>query len=119
MNEHEDFTPVFDQVGRCCGWFGRHAHAVQLGKHPDQSWGNFADQINKERNGPPMEFIYADTESKPENGRVATERLIRDGCTVLIGALLRAPTMGQARDLAAATLDKVGLGPKKISRPCI
>lgn len=31
----------------------------------------------------------------------------------MVGALLRAPTMGQARDLAAATLEKVGLGPKK------
>jgi len=32
-----------------------------------------------------MEFIYGDAESKPESGRVVAERLIRDGCTLLIG----------------------------------
>ena len=31
----------------------------------------------------------------------------------MVGALLRMPTMSQARELAASTLDQVGLGPKK------
>lgn len=67
----------------------------------------FGDQINKERNGPPMEFIYADTESKPENGRVAAEKLIRDGCTVLIGAWDAAATISAAQAVEAAKVPLV------------
>lgn len=36
--------------------------------------------------GVAMEFRYMDTESNPENGRLAAERLIQEGCTLLIGA---------------------------------
>lgn len=67
----------------------------------------FGDQINKERNGPAMEFIYADTESKPENGRVAAEKLIRDGCTVLIGAWDAAATISAAQAVEAAKVPLV------------
>ena len=35
--------------------------------------------------GVKLDVSYADTESKPENGRVAAERLIRDGCSIVIG----------------------------------
>jgi branched-chain amino acid transport system substrate-binding protein len=45
----------------------------------------FGAKVVKEAGGPPMEFIYGDAESKPENGRVVAERLIREGCTLLIG----------------------------------
>ncbi len=34
----------------------------------------------------PFELLHADTESRPENGRISAERLIREGCSVLIGA---------------------------------
>jgi len=46
---------------------------------------DFGAKIVKEAGGPPMEFIYGDAESKPESGRVVAERLIRDGCTLLVG----------------------------------
>ena len=36
--------------------------------------------------GVKLDVVFADTESKPENGRTAAERLIRDGATVLVGA---------------------------------
>lgn len=62
----------------------------------------FGDQINKERKGPAIEFVYADTESKPENGRVAAERLIREGCTALIGAWDAAATISAAQAAEAA-----------------
>lgn len=45
----------------------------------------FGAKIVKEAGGPPMEFIYGDAESKPENGRIVAERLIREGCQLLIG----------------------------------
>lgn len=62
----------------------------------------FGDQINKERKGPAIEFIYADTESKAENGRVAAERLIREGCTALIGAWDAGATISAAQAAEAA-----------------
>src|SRR5690242_12661898 len=40
----------------------------------------------KEKFGVDLEIIHADTQSRPENGRIAAENLIRQGCTVLIGA---------------------------------
>jgi branched-chain amino acid transport system substrate-binding protein len=36
--------------------------------------------------GPAIELVFADTESRPENGRISAERLIREGCSVLVGA---------------------------------
>jgi branched-chain amino acid transport system substrate-binding protein len=57
----------------------------------------FGVQINKEQGGPALDISFADTESKPENGRVAAERLIRAGCTVLIGAWDAGATIAAAQ----------------------
>jgi branched-chain amino acid transport system substrate-binding protein len=46
---------------------------------------DFAAKIVRERDGLPIELSHADTESKAETGRVAAERLVRDGCCLLIG----------------------------------
>jgi branched-chain amino acid transport system substrate-binding protein len=46
---------------------------------------DFGAVVVKKAGAPPMEFIYGDAESKPENGRVVAERLIREGCTLLVG----------------------------------
>ncbi|RJF96948.1 branched-chain amino acid ABC transporter substrate-binding protein [Noviherbaspirillum cavernae] len=62
----------------------------------------YAALVNKERNGPNMEFIFADTESKPENGRVAAEKLIRQGCTALIGAWDTGATISAAQAVETA-----------------
>lgn len=64
----------------------------------------FGAKIVKETNGPPMEFIYADAESKPENGRVVAERLIRDGCTLLIGTNDSGSTISVAQAAEAAKI---------------
>ena len=45
----------------------------------------FGAKLVKEAGGPAIEFVYGDAESKPENGRIVAERLIREGCTLLIG----------------------------------
>ena len=63
--------------------------------------------INKERNGPAMELIYADTESKAENGRVAAEKLIREGCSVLIGCWDTGATISAAQACEAAKVPLV------------
>ncbi|MDR1969078.1 MAG: ABC transporter substrate-binding protein, partial [Burkholderiaceae bacterium] len=67
----------------------------------------FAAQINKEQGGPALEISFADTESKPENGRVAAERLIRSGCTVLIGAWDAGATIAAAQAAEAAKVPLV------------
>lgn len=64
----------------------------------------FAAQVNQENNGPGMELIFADTESKPENGRVAAEKLIRQGCTALIGAWDTGATISAAQACEAAKI---------------
>src|SRR5690554_2004920 len=51
----------------------------------------------KQRGGPPIEIIYADSESRPENGRLTAERLIRDDCSVLIGSLDSGATIATAQ----------------------
>ncbi|MGE0314110.1 MAG: ABC transporter substrate-binding protein [Lautropia sp.] len=57
--------------------------------------------------GSDIEAVWADTESKPENGRVAAERLIRDGCTVLIGAWDSGATISAAQACEAAKVPLV------------
>jgi len=47
--------------------------------------------------GMPLEFHYADTESKAENGRLAAEGLIQQGCTLLIGAWDSGATISAAQ----------------------
>jgi branched-chain amino acid transport system substrate-binding protein len=55
-----------------------------------------------ETGGPAMKFIYVDTESRPENGRVAAEKLINDGCSMLIGAWDSGTTISAAQAAEAA-----------------
>jgi branched-chain amino acid transport system substrate-binding protein len=64
----------------------------------------FGAKIVKEAGGPPMEFIYGDAESKPESGRVVAERLIREGCTLLIGTNDSGSTISVAQAAEAAKI---------------
>jgi branched-chain amino acid transport system substrate-binding protein len=64
----------------------------------------FGAKIVKEAGGPPMEFVYADAESKPENGRIVAERLIREGCTLLIGTNDSGSTISVAQAAEAAKI---------------
>src|ERR1700712_1819510 len=64
----------------------------------------FGAKIVKEAGGPAMEFIYGDAESKPENGRIVAERLIREGCTLLIGTNDSGSTISVAQAAEAAKI---------------
>lgn len=57
--------------------------------------------------GVKLDVSYADTESKPENGRVAAERLIRDGCSIVIGAWDSGATISAAQACEAAKVPLV------------
>jgi branched-chain amino acid transport system substrate-binding protein len=54
-----------------------------------------------------LDVTYVDTESKPENGRVAAERLIRDGASVLVGAWDSGATISAAQAAEAAKVPLV------------
>ena len=54
-----------------------------------------------------LEASYIDTESKPENGRVAAERLIRDGASLLVGAWDSGTTISAAQAAEAAKVPLV------------
>ena len=58
-------------------------------------------------NGVKLDVAYADTESKPENGRVAAEKLIRDGATILVGAWDSGATISAAQAAEAAKVPLV------------
>ena len=60
----------------------------------------FADE------GIKLDVQFADTKSKPENGRVAAEKLVRDGATILVGAWDSGATISAAQ---AAEATKVPL----------
>ncbi len=64
----------------------------------------FGAKVVHEAGGPPMEFVYGDAESKPESGRVVAERLIRDGCTLLIGTNDSGSTISVAQAAEAAKI---------------
>jgi branched-chain amino acid transport system substrate-binding protein len=64
----------------------------------------FGAKLVKEAGGPPLEFIYGDAESKPENGRIVAERLIREGCTLLIGTNDSGSTISVAQAAEAAKI---------------
>jgi len=49
-----------------------------------------------------LDVSFADTESKPENGRVIAEKLIRDGASVIIGAWDSGATISAAQACEAA-----------------
>jgi branched-chain amino acid transport system substrate-binding protein len=57
--------------------------------------------------GTRLDVTFADTESKPENGRVAAERLIRDGCSVIVGAWDSGATISAAQACEAAKVPLV------------
>jgi len=61
----------------------------------------FADQ------GVKLDVSFADTESKPENGRVAAEKLIRDGAGVIVGAWDSGATISAAQACEAAKVPLV------------
>ena len=54
-----------------------------------------------------LDATYIDTESKPENGRVAAERLIRDGASILVGAWDSGATISAAQAAEAAKVPLV------------
>jgi branched-chain amino acid transport system substrate-binding protein len=57
--------------------------------------------------GVKLEVQFADTESKPENARVAAEKLIRDGASVLVGAWDSGATISAAQAAEAAKVPLV------------
>jgi branched-chain amino acid transport system substrate-binding protein len=61
----------------------------------------------KERFGVDVEVVHADTQSKPENGRIAADGLIRQGCTVLIGAWDSGATISALQAAEAAKVPMV------------
>ncbi|MTV19012.1 MULTISPECIES: ABC transporter substrate-binding protein [Bradyrhizobium] len=61
----------------------------------------------KEKFGIELQIIHADTQSRPENGRIAAENLIRQGCTVLIGAWDSGATISALQAAEAAKVPMV------------
>jgi branched-chain amino acid transport system substrate-binding protein len=57
--------------------------------------------------GTKLDVSFVDTESKPENGRVAAEKLIREGASVLIGAFDSGATISAAQAAEAAKVPLV------------
>lgn len=68
---------------------------------------NLGAKFAKERFGVEMEVVHADTQSKPENGRIAADGLIRQGCTVLIGAWDSGATISALQAAEAAKVPMV------------
>jgi branched-chain amino acid transport system substrate-binding protein len=56
-----------------------------------------AQEVLAEAAGRPMEFSFVDLESRAENGRVAAERLIQEGCSMLIGGFDSGATISAAQ----------------------
>lgn len=57
--------------------------------------------------GVKLDVTFVDNESKPENGRIAAERLIRDGASILIGAWDSGATISAAQAAEAAKVPLV------------
>lgn len=68
---------------------------------------NVGVKFAKEKYGLDIEVIHADTQSKPENGRIAAESLIRQGCTVLVGAWDSGATISALQAAEAARVPMV------------
>jgi branched-chain amino acid transport system substrate-binding protein len=68
---------------------------------------NFGGKLADEKFGVTLEIEHADTQSKPENGRVAAENLIRRGCKVLIGAWDSGATISALQVAEAAKIPMV------------
>lgn len=71
-------TPKIGLITSTSGAFAAAGQACRRG-------GEIAALYTKTVGGLAIELLHADTESRPENGRVCAERLIREGCAVLIG----------------------------------
>jgi branched-chain amino acid transport system substrate-binding protein len=63
--------------------------------------------LGRESGGPAIEIVSYDTQSKPETGRLGVESLIREGCSVLIGAWDSAATISAAQACEAAKVPLV------------
>ncbi|BCH21528.1 amino acid ABC transporter substrate-binding protein [Mesorhizobium sp. L-8-3] len=61
----------------------------------------------REKYGLEIDIVHADTQSRPENGRIAAENLIRQGCTVLIGAWDSGATISALQACEAAKVPMV------------
>lgn len=68
---------------------------------------DFGVKYAKERFGVDIQVIHADTQSKPENGRIAAESLIQQGCTALIGAWDSGSTISALQAAEAAKVPMV------------
>lgn len=68
---------------------------------------DFGVKYAKERFGVDIQIIHADTQSKPENGRIAAESLIQQGCTALIGAWDSGATISALQAAEAAKVPMV------------
>ncbi|MDI4238169.1 ABC transporter substrate-binding protein [Bradyrhizobium sp. Arg237L] len=68
---------------------------------------NVGAKFAKEKFGIDIEIIHADTQSRPENGRIAAESLIRQGCRVLIGAWDSGATISALQAAEAAAVPMV------------
>lgn len=78
-----------------------------------------ASEMLKQSGGPPIELLFVDTESRAETGRVAAEKLIRDGAVVLIGAIDSGATIAACQVAESAKLPlvvNVGAAPQITER---
>jgi branched-chain amino acid transport system substrate-binding protein len=68
---------------------------------------NFGAKFAREHYGLDVQVAHADTQSRPENGRIAAESLIRQGCNVLIGAFDSGATISALQAAEAAKVPMV------------
>ena len=67
----------------------------------------FADKLLKERGEVRLTLVTFDSQSKPENGRVAVESLVGQGCNVIVGASDSGATISAAQACEAAKVPLV------------
>src|SRR5690606_34441214 len=73
----------------------------------------------RQKSGPPIELLFVDTESRAETGRVAAEKLIRDGAVVLVGAIDSGATISASQVAESAKVPlvvNVGAAPQITER---
>jgi branched-chain amino acid transport system substrate-binding protein len=68
---------------------------------------DFGAKFAREHFGLSLEVLHADTQSRPENGRLAAESLIRQGCNVLVGAFDSGATISALQAAEAAKVPMV------------
>lgn len=76
-------------------------------------------EMLREKAGPPIELLFVDTESRAETGRVAAEKLIRDGAVVLVGAIDSGATISASQVAESAKVPlvvNVGAAPQITER---